>query len=817
MNLAPVMLKDAGQVKQFLFDKSERLGVVKTPDENLSAVADISRANAGGIILKTAKATAQGGIYFKDEGLRELVGDFVSKTESVREGNNTKSQSFMVVSVSADKTNEVLDYLCSKWGLGAASHKDIARVMSGQILAGWEPCNEINPDAPRIPTTRAVRRVAAVGDLQQTSVTGITPPVDALQGFEKADSAPNEESLGKQRGDANGNGILKSDTEYGGRSHRTSTALPAIANKVENTFAAPTLAVASQTLEHNEPIKQIAPANNQNGAAEKNVAKLLHQGGLAAEILKGEDFHLKVENEPFIPLVIERHGQKLYLTHYLQDNSGDLFLDAEMVFNVSHQGQLTLTQTAVQNVSNGGEYRDNGDRGFGKIFSRNLLAQGFATAALSAFQQKQQSQSQQSQHTPEVIASDPNTAASLVSDRQPPAHLPPTTNNSKEQETSPKVEASPTALHLSEPPASSSVNRSKQSNVKSDATSKSTQVQEPQGLQLSLFEVGLSLNDAVAPKNVPQSTTHEVKPKLVTHQQEEKTVPAQESTNNIPPSTSNQPGANSTDNNLGDRLVDPMRIFQEVVDRVDKQTGDLLAAAQPTSPSLETLRDWYKAARELGKPEKHLNRIAEIGKDFKQGTPLTEKAVAVMEKDLQAHFKNLAIVEQLSQLPERDLVGLHQVVDNYLKTAPSPPPAEAERQVITGEVQQLTQSINSLGKQQREAIAAVESMQKSPLRNWNGKYDAAVAQVQQTANKLDRAIALHQQKDTQLQQWGKQAQAYQVWNKEPQTMDMKLLAQGLNSPQIQERLATAQKQSQQRQAQLAGGQQKGDRGQGLSV
>lgn len=51
-----------------------------------------------------------------------------------------------------------------------------------------------------------------------------------------------------------------------------------------------------------------------------------------------------------------------------------------------------------------------------------------------------------------------------------------------------------------------------------------------------------------------------------------------------------QPGANPADNK-SDHLVDPMRIFQEVVDRVDKQTGEKLAALQTSSPSLEMLRD----------------------------------------------------------------------------------------------------------------------------------------------------------------------------------------------------------------------------------
>jgi hypothetical protein len=118
MNIKPVMLKGAEQIKQF-FDRTQKVGLVKTEDENLTVIADIKPSNIGGIIIKTPKATAEGGIYFKNEGLLQLTGDFTSKTESVREGNKTKSLGVMTVTVSADKTDEVLAYLGSKWGLGA--------------------------------------------------------------------------------------------------------------------------------------------------------------------------------------------------------------------------------------------------------------------------------------------------------------------------------------------------------------------------------------------------------------------------------------------------------------------------------------------------------------------------------------------------------------------------------------------------------------------------------------------------------------------------------------------------------------------------
>ena len=84
-------------------------------------------------------------------------------------------------------------------------------------------------------------------------------------------------------------------------------------------------------------------------------------------------------------------------------------------------------------------------------------------------------------------------------------------------------------------------------------------------------------------------------------------------------------------------------------------------------------------------------------------------------------------------------------------------------------------------------------MQKSLFRSWNGKYDLAVAQVEQTANKLDNAIAHLQQRQNQLGQWSKLERAYSLWDKSPQTVEMRNLAQGLKSPQLQERLSSIAK------------------------
>ena len=208
---------------------------------------------------------------------------------------------------------------------------------------------------------------------------------------------------------------------------------------------------------------------------------------------------------------------------------------------------------------------------------------------------------------------------------------------------------------------------------------------------------------------------------------------------------------------------------------------------------LNTLRDWYRTARDLGKSQKHLDRISQTGNNFKRGEPLTDKAIEVMTKDFQAHYTQLMVVKQLSNLGDGDLLALNQNITNYLNSPPPCPPALADKQKVELEVKQLTERINALGHQQSEQLATVEAMQKSPFRSWNGKYDLAVAQVEQTANKLENEIAHLQQRENQLGQWNKQERAYSLWDKSPQTMEMRNLVKGLQSPQLQERLSSIAK------------------------
>ncbi len=122
----------------------------------------------------------------------------------------------------------------------------------------------------------------------------------------------------------------------------------------------------------------VSPRQQKDGLG-KRVARFLEEAGILQTVTEGEEFHLKIENEPYIPLVIERQINELYLTHYLSQN-GDIFIDTEMVFHITPDGQLQFKETAVQNSIRGGESR-HPDRVFARVFSGNILQQGFAQAA----------------------------------------------------------------------------------------------------------------------------------------------------------------------------------------------------------------------------------------------------------------------------------------------------------------------------------------------------------------------------------------------------------------------------------------------------
>lgn len=123
-----------------------------------------------------------------------------------------------------------------------------------------------------------------------------------------------------------------------------------------------------------------AVAPRPSTVADHNVARLIQSLDIVELLMSNaEDAHLVVKNPPYTDLVIERlpydgtGRDALYLTHY-RDINFDRVMDCEMVFLIDGY-RLRLQETATLNFR-GGELRGR-DLEFAKMFSRNLLEQGF--------------------------------------------------------------------------------------------------------------------------------------------------------------------------------------------------------------------------------------------------------------------------------------------------------------------------------------------------------------------------------------------------------------------------------------------------------
>jgi hypothetical protein len=334
--------------------------------------------------------------------------------------------------------------------------------------------------------------------------------------------------------------------------------------------------------------------SEQAGKPEKHVGKLLEESGLAAAVMADEDFYLKVENEPFTPLNIERHGEQLMLYHTLVEN-GDAFIDSEMVFNLSEDGVLNLTETAVQGPM--GESRGL-DRSYAGMFASNLRKQGFA----EAIQQQIITEPEAEQMTTE------------------PARSPVVEADTETQTPRSDGERSPIAKP-SQPAAESS-------DAFADVlgTGETAAVNPP-----PIQELGDEQPTGSPNYQETLSRLRGVVQDLPEAQQESLLAAIDQAATQM-----EQPAQSSSE-----ASVSAGAFIQDAIAQNDPELDQQLAESeegQPESPSIEQFRDWYRAARALGRSDDELADIEAIGKAAKAGelNDLAEPDAQRMETDLSA-------------------------------------------------------------------------------------------------------------------------------------------------------------------------------------
>jgi hypothetical protein len=111
-----------------------------------------------------------------------------------------------------------------------------------------------------------------------------------------------------------------------------------------------------------------------------------HQHHLAEAFEAATDFHLRIENPPYLPLVIERHGDEVSVAHYFTQN-GDAMRDPEMTFRLPDWTPTSITQDPLGHYACIGDWPEGSRQrarlvadltSFAGAWARNIQAQGFA-------------------------------------------------------------------------------------------------------------------------------------------------------------------------------------------------------------------------------------------------------------------------------------------------------------------------------------------------------------------------------------------------------------------------------------------------------
>lgn len=118
---------------------------------------------------------------------------------------------------------------------------------------------------------------------------------------------------------------------------------------------------------------QACISRHQITTAASYVKDLFYDLGIEKDVVT-DDYWIRIENEPYMWLGIETHGNQIYMAHYATDGAGELYIETEMVWRFNETGKLEFKECASN--AGWGEIR-NADYGFAEMFSRNLVQQGF--------------------------------------------------------------------------------------------------------------------------------------------------------------------------------------------------------------------------------------------------------------------------------------------------------------------------------------------------------------------------------------------------------------------------------------------------------
>ncbi|BAY42166.1 hypothetical protein NIES2111_65620 (plasmid) [Nostoc sp. NIES-2111] len=233
----------------------------------------------------------------------------------------------------------------------------------------------------------------------------------------------------------------------------------------------------------------------------------------------------------------------------------------------------------------------------------------------------------------------------------------------------------------------------------------------------------------------------------------------------------------------------------------DKGVDDLIVSQGPLAyekvySEASTLKAW----RDNNNQQRHTPPAPPKKlSDFERKQRLQQRFLG---KVTQSAFK-----KAIDELTNQELLYLEQAVKEYFLEPVAQLPPSIDRQAIENQISQLQQQLDSLWMEHAKYEKVIKTMERLPLHEVSNKYNLAVDKQLQTIGIIKELFTQKQQLEASIEQWEIQVQNHQTWKKEQKTIEMKTIADILQSPQLQERLTMIKdelwRKEQHKQVQLA--------------
>ncbi|AUT04610.1 hypothetical protein CLI64_29670 (plasmid) [Nostoc sp. CENA543] len=156
--------------------------------------------------------------------------------------------------------------------------------------------------------------------------------------------------------------------------------------------------------------------------------------------------------------------------------------------------------------------------------------------------------------------------------------------------------------------------------------------------------------------------------------------------------------------------------------------------------------------------------------------------------DSQQEDTQLTIKQTIDALSDQELLYLEQAVQEYFLQPVAQVPKPIDRQALEDKISQIKTQLDSLWSLHATQKKGITAMERLPFHKLSNKYNATLEQQLQSLENIKELFTRKQQLQSIIQEYENKIENHDSWKKQQKTVEMKIIAELLHSPPLQERL-----------------------------